>query len=154
MLCAPGVNSLLILVVNRPMPSAPGRHTGVNATSTFRVLTCAYLDLNNQFPVHVSISSKGPDTHSHSEGDDECDDVSTIGPSTSQRAPRKTVAERKATLEADSRVANIKPDEVQCRKCEKWIRLSTKMEYALGNWNKHALICCDAVYVSDIAMWY
>jgi hypothetical protein len=82
-------------------------------------------------------------------GDEEGDDASTVDPSTSRRAPRKSLAERKAILEADVRVAIVKSDEVKCQKCEKWIRLSNTMEYALGHWNKHALVCCDAAYASD-----
>jgi hypothetical protein len=94
--------------------------------------------------------SKGSDAHLQGEQGDEGDNTSVVDPSASQRAPRKTVAERKAILEGDSRLAIVKSDEVKCQKCEKWIRLSSKMEYALGNWNKHALICCDAVYVLNV----
>jgi len=83
--------------------------------------------------------------------DEEGDDASTVDPSASRRAPRKSAADRKAILEADSRVAIVKTDEVKCRECEKWIRLSSTMEYALWNWNKHALVCCDAVPSSRVA---
>jgi hypothetical protein len=103
------------------------------------------------FHSHASVSnSKGSDKGE--QGDVEDDDASAFNPSASRRAPRKSLAERKAILEADSRVALVKSDEVKCQKCEKWIRLSNTMEYALGNWNKHALVCCDAVYVVDIIL--
>ena len=104
---------------------------------------------------HIPISffvcnSNVSDNRSQSEQvDEECDDASTVDRSASRRAPRKSTAERKAILEADSRVAIVKSDEVKCRKCEKWIRLSNTMEYAPRNWKKHALVCCDAVYVLD-----
>lgn len=111
--------------------------------------TCASV-IKNCAPISFSSvsNSKGSDIRLQSElGDEEGDDASTVDPSASCRALRKTLAERKAILDADSRVTVVKSDEVKCRKCEKWIRLSSTIEYALGNWNKHALSCCDAVYV-------
>lgn len=95
-------------------------------------------------------NSKGSDTHPQSEQDDEGSGALPVDPLASRRPPRKTAAERKAILDSDSRVAIVKSDEVKCQNCKKWIRLSTKLEYALANWNRHALICHDAVYVFNV----
>ncbi|KAF7308920.1 hypothetical protein MKEN_01092500 [Mycena kentingensis (nom. inval.)] len=66
-------------------------------------------------------------------------------------ARRTTVEERKAELEADPRAEEVAPDQVLCRKCQKWIRLSTKSMYALANWNQHQLSCGDEIVSSRVA---
>jgi len=60
---------------------------------------------------------------------------------------RRTVEERKALLETDTRAAQIKPDEVLCARCNKWIQLLKTQDYSLSNWNKHQSTCSEAVYV-------
>ena len=104
-----------------------------------------------QYSDLILCNSKTSDDYIQNEqGAEEGDHASAVESlSASRRVPRKTTAERKAILEADPRVAIVKSDEVKCRKCEKWIRLSSTMEYSLWNWNKHALICYDAMYVFD-----
>ncbi|KAJ7782001.1 hypothetical protein DFH07DRAFT_393142 [Mycena maculata] len=67
-------------------------------------------------------------------------------------APRTTQTERKAILEADQRAETVQPDQVFCRKCQKWIRLSSRTAYALGNWNAHQAKCADVVISSRVAM--
>ncbi|KAF8226847.1 hypothetical protein L208DRAFT_1406440 [Tricholoma matsutake] len=122
---------------------------GRNQTYAVRPWETHRTKCDQQIP---SSNTKGSDIRLQSElGDEEGDDASTVDPSASCRALRKTLAERKAILDADSRVTVVKSDEVKCRKCEKWIRLSSTIEYALGNWNKHALSCCDAVPSSRVA---
>jgi hypothetical protein len=58
---------------------------------------------------------------------------------------RMTEAQRKAILEADQRAETVQVDQVLCRKCQKWIRLSARTKYALGNWTTHQSSCADAV---------
>ncbi|KAF7370507.1 hypothetical protein MSAN_00682600 [Mycena sanguinolenta] len=65
---------------------------------------------------------------------------------------RTTEAQRKAILEADQRAETVQVDQVLCRKCQKWIRLSTRTNYALGNWTVHQASCADAVVSSRVAM--
>ncbi|KAJ7623144.1 hypothetical protein FB45DRAFT_924730 [Roridomyces roridus] len=65
---------------------------------------------------------------------------------------RMSVDERKAMLDGDPRAEKVEPDQVLCRKCQKWIRLSTKTSYALSNWNTHQMSCADAVMSSRVAM--
>ncbi|KAJ7504281.1 hypothetical protein B0H11DRAFT_1981470 [Mycena galericulata] len=67
-------------------------------------------------------------------------------------ATRTTQAERKAILEADARAETVQADQVLCRKCQKWIRLSTRTAYSLGNWNHHQTNCADGVISSRVAM--
>ncbi|KAJ7255490.1 hypothetical protein B0H12DRAFT_534922 [Mycena haematopus] len=65
---------------------------------------------------------------------------------------RMNEAQRKAVLEADQRAETVQADQVLCRKCQKWIRLSGRTKYALGNWTTHQSSCADAVVSSRVAM--
>ena len=78
---------------------------------------------------------------------DHIDAESATTPSVMGR-PRRTEAERKAWLEADSRLEEVRPDQVKCRTCKKWIKLSTKRLYATYHWQKHRERCKIAMYVS------
>jgi hypothetical protein len=60
---------------------------------------------------------------------------------------RTTQAERKKILEEDERAEDVQIDQVLCRKCQKWVRLSTRTPYALGNWNQHQNGCADVACV-------
>lgn len=53
-------------------------------------------------------------------------------------------AERKAFLEADPRAQEIRPHEILCRSCQKWIKLSAGH---LGNWHSHQQRCSGVVLV-------
>ena len=57
---------------------------------------------------------------------------------------RYTEAERKAILEKDPRSGEVRPQEVFCLPCNKFIRLSTKTTYALYNWEAHSSKCAKA----------
>ncbi|KAF9466125.1 hypothetical protein BDZ94DRAFT_1252170 [Collybia nuda] len=63
----------------------------------------------------------------------------------------KTAAQRKEILEADAFILAVQPHDVQCRKCEKWIRLSNTQEYANNNWNIHRKSCCEATPSNRVA---
>ncbi|KAJ7066495.1 hypothetical protein C8F01DRAFT_703966 [Mycena amicta] len=67
-------------------------------------------------------------------------------------ARRMTADERKAELEGDPRAERVDIDQVLCRKCQKWVRLSTKTAYALYNWNQHQGVCGDEMVSSRVAM--
>jgi len=67
--------------------------------------------------------------------------------SVSSRSTRKSEAERLATLQADPRAQEIKPHEVLCRSCQKWIKLSVTQAYALNNWQSHQQRCSGSTYV-------
>jgi len=64
---------------------------------------------------------------------------------------RTTVKQRQAILEDDPRAEKVQADQVLCRKCQKWIRLSTRTAYALNHWNVHQAACADAVESSRVA---
>ncbi len=68
-------------------------------------------------------------------------------PHIDQRHPRRTVAERQAFLEADARVEEAQPDQVKCRGCQNWVRLSTKRQYELQRWYRHQDYCKATTYV-------
>ncbi|OAX39617.1 hypothetical protein K503DRAFT_73116 [Rhizopogon vinicolor AM-OR11-026] len=84
-------------------------------------------------------------------------DLSVSGSSldiTKQSSPqsaRRNDAERKAFLEADPRAQEIKPHEVLCRSCQKWIKLSGTHFYLLGNWHTHQQRCSGVVPNSRVA---
>jgi hypothetical protein len=84
------------------------------------------------------------------EGDNESTTTTPVLPC--DRFPRKTLQERKAILDSDSRIVVVKPDEVKCRKCEKWIRLSSKRDYDVCHWTKHVSRCCDSKPSSRVSM--
>ncbi|KAK7025207.1 hypothetical protein R3P38DRAFT_2953290 [Favolaschia claudopus] len=65
---------------------------------------------------------------------------------------RMNEGQRKALLEEDQRAETVQPDQVLCRKCHKWIRLSSRTNYSLGNWNAHQSKCADAVVSTRVAM--
>ncbi|KAJ7576997.1 hypothetical protein C8J56DRAFT_972084 [Mycena floridula] len=79
-------------------------------------------------------------------------DVGSIAPSVAQSEAtvRRTEEERKAILEADPRALKVEAEQVFCKRCQKWIRLSSKTRFALTNWNRHQQSCSDAVPSSRV----
>ena len=75
------------------------------------------------------------------------DTESTAAPSVGERRTRRTVTERKAYLEADTRVEEFQHDQVKCRGCQIWIRLSNKRPYELYHWQRHQEHCKAITYV-------
>jgi len=67
------------------------------------------------------------------------------------RAPQRTAEQRKAALEADPRISVVKPHEVLCRNCGRWIRLSGSHVYKDYNWKTHTLACDAAVPSKRVA---
>ncbi|KAK7685638.1 hypothetical protein QCA50_010982 [Cerrena zonata] len=53
----------------------------------------------------------------------------------------RTEFERKAILEADPLIGDVKPHEVYCKQCSKWIRLNPTQKYTIGNWTNHVKRC-------------
>jgi hypothetical protein len=72
------------------------------------------------------------------------DDASSPG---SSKSTRRSEAERMAILQADSRAQEVKPHEVFCGSCQKWIKLSINSPYALANWQSHQQRCSGSTYV-------
>ncbi|KAG1860669.1 hypothetical protein DFJ58DRAFT_778444 [Suillus subalutaceus] len=69
----------------------------------------------------------------------------------SPQSARQSDAERKALLEEDPRAQEVKPHEVLCRSCQKWIKLSIDHAYILGNWHAHQQRCSGVVPSSRVA---
>ncbi|CAL1714252.1 unnamed protein product [Somion occarium] len=66
---------------------------------------------------------------------------STPAPGEKPRRQVRTEAERQALLEADPRIGEVKPHEVFCKQCGRWIRLNPTQKFTVGNWNNHAKRC-------------
>ncbi|KAI6113014.1 hypothetical protein F5141DRAFT_1110965 [Pisolithus sp. B1] len=62
----------------------------------------------------------------------------------------KSESTRLAVLQADPRAQEIKPYEVLCRTCQKWIKLS-EQPYTLSNWQGHQLRCSGSTPNSRVA---
>ncbi|KAG1880538.1 hypothetical protein C8R48DRAFT_684464 [Suillus tomentosus] len=69
----------------------------------------------------------------------------------SPQSARQDDAERKALLEEDPRAQEVKPHEILCRSCQKWIKLSIDHAYVLGNWHTHQQRCSGVVPSSRVA---
>ncbi|PFH51785.1 hypothetical protein AMATHDRAFT_2698 [Amanita thiersii Skay4041] len=71
--------------------------------------------------------------------------------STSDSPVRRTEAERKAILESDTKVEEVQPNQVKCKTCGKWIKLSNQRSYVLHPWQRHREHCGAAVPSSRVA---
>ncbi|KAJ8694472.1 hypothetical protein PTI98_007137 [Pleurotus ostreatus] len=80
------------------------------------------------------------DGDDYKEGDDR-DDAGFPPPAPPPSQPKKNVDERKATLEADPRAAEVRAETVLCKKCNKWIKLTKGRQYVLTHWNEHQSRC-------------
>ncbi|KAI0272491.1 hypothetical protein BC834DRAFT_921926 [Gloeopeniophorella convolvens] len=88
--------------------------------------------------------------HGDSSGED--DDKSSYLQSTSEQSARgKTEAERQAYLEADPRADEVRPYEVLCKTCQKWVQLGNKHRYSLSNWKAHQKACSGSIPSSRVA---
>ncbi|THH15222.1 hypothetical protein EW146_g5220 [Bondarzewia mesenterica] len=67
------------------------------------------------------------------------------------KVPRKAEAERQAYLEADPHAEEVRPYEVLCRNCQKWVKLGAEQLYALGNWKTHQQRCPGSLPSSRVA---
>jgi len=83
-----------------------------------------------------------------SKGDD---DVTSVVQSSSEKLGRlKGEAERQAYLEGDPRAEEVRPYEVLCKTCEKWVQLGNKTRFSLGHWKDHQKRCSGSMCVSLI----
>lgn len=53
----------------------------------------------------------------------------------------RSLAERKQTLEEDERCGEVRPHEVFCLGCKRWIQLYQNVAYIDSNWTRHAERC-------------
>lgn len=68
-------------------------------------------------------------------------DEDSESPARKVKLRRFTEVERKSILDNDPRSGEVRPQEVFCIPCNKFIRLSTKTSYALYNWEAHSSKC-------------
>jgi len=84
-----------------------------------------------------------------SKGDD---DVTSVVQSSSEKMGRlKGEAERQAYLEGDPRAEEVRPYEVLCKTCKKWVQLGNKTRFSLGHWKDHQKRCSGSIPSSRIA---
>jgi len=86
--------------------------------------------------------------------EDEDDDTASVAASCvahSERSVRRTEPERLAFLESEPNAESVEADKVMCKVCHKWVKLSTKQRYALGNWQAHQRRCSGAIPSSRVA---
>jgi len=105
-----------------------------------------------------SLTAKQENTKAHdkeeeapdgSEGDN---DVTSAVQSTSEKSGRfKGEAERQAYLEADPRSEEVRPYEVLCKTCKKWVQLGNKTRYSLYHWKDHQKRCSGSIPSSRVA---
>ncbi|KAI0349551.1 hypothetical protein OH77DRAFT_1431955 [Trametes cingulata] len=82
------------------------------------------------------------------------DDGASIAATSTMDTGHKRVTkeeDRKAILEADPRVGEVKPDTVFCKDCQKWVKLSPTTRYSLYHWRVHNQRCSSGVPSSRVA---
>ena len=70
---------------------------------------------------------------------------------TPERTPRRNEDQRREFLNNDPRVLVVKEWEVQCRACQKWIKLGNQRKYDLTPWNLHCNRCSGELCAQFIA---
>ncbi|KAI0061002.1 hypothetical protein BV25DRAFT_1887478 [Artomyces pyxidatus] len=95
------------------------------------------------------VSKASPNKAEDEESDE--DDARSNLHSTSDKSVRKGEAERQAYFEADPRAEEVRPYEVLCKTCQKWIKLETIRRYALTNWKAHQSRCSGSIPSSRVA---
>jgi len=91
----------------------------------------------------TSLSSGSDDGES---GDDRASVTATP-----ERAPRRNEEQRREFLTNDPRVLVVKEWEVQCRACQKWIKLGNQRKYDTAPWNLHCGRCSGELCVQSSA---
>jgi len=74
------------------------------------------------------------------DGDESGDDQTSVAEA-SERMPRRNEEQRRELLNNDPRVLVVKEWEVQCRACQKWIKLGNQRKYNIKPWNMHCDRC-------------
>ena len=87
---------------------------------------------------------------SGSNGSESGDDQASVA-ATPERAPRRNEEQRREFLNSDPRALLVKEWEVQCRACQKWIKLGNQRKYDLTPWNLHCGRCSGELSVRSSA---
>jgi len=75
-----------------------------------------------------------------SDGGESGDDRASVA-ATPERTPRRNEEQRREFLNSDPRALVVKEWEVQCRACQKWIKLGSQRKYDITPWNLHCGRC-------------
>ncbi|KZV65183.1 hypothetical protein PENSPDRAFT_655990 [Peniophora sp. CONT] len=101
--------------------------------------------------VFTTPKSPGGETKADSDDDEQGSVVPSSAGADGRRRPRRTEEERERILKDDPRSGEVRPYEVECTTCKKWIQLGDKMRYRLESWNKHQQSCAGQIPSSRVA---
>ncbi|KAI0642237.1 hypothetical protein C8Q79DRAFT_1003149 [Trametes meyenii] len=82
------------------------------------------------------------------------DDAASVAATSVADASHRRVRkedDRKAILEADAKIGEVKPDSAFCKDCQKWVKLSPVTRYSLYHWRMHTQKCTSGVPSSRVA---
>ena len=82
-----------------------------------------------------------------SKGDDDVTSVVQSASETPTPGRSRGEAERQAYLEQDPRSEEVRPYEVLCKTCKKWVQLGNKTRYSLNHWKDHQKRCSGSMWV-------
>lgn len=89
---------------------------------------------------------------SASEGGESIDERASVA-DTPERTPRRNEEQRREFLMNDPRALIVKEWEVQCRACQKWIKLGAQRKYDMAPFNQHCGRCPGELYVGFYAYY-
>ena len=96
--------------------------------------------------LHLVVPNNVDRSFSGSNGGESGDDRASVT-ATPERAPRRNEEQRRDFLNSDPRVLVAKEWEVQCRACQKWIKLGSQRKYDLTPWTQHCNRCSGELCV-------
>jgi hypothetical protein len=79
------------------------------------------------------------------EGSEADDEVASARQSISEKSGRLGEAERQVYLEGDPRAEEVRPYEVLCKTCKKWVQLGNKTRFSLNHWKEHQKRCSGSM---------
>ncbi|KAI0033914.1 hypothetical protein K488DRAFT_84462 [Vararia minispora EC-137] len=103
---------------------------------------------SNQKPSSIATSPKSPGCE---DGTSDADESASALLSSVGKAVRRSEAERQEILEQDPRAEEVRPYEVLCKTCSRWVKLGNKRRYNLEPWKKHQKSCSGQIPSSRVA---
>jgi len=96
---------------------------------------------------HLLFCRNAPEESLSSEDDDDDDAISVLA--NSEIREPLTETEKEMILKSDFRAQVVEPHRILCKKCQKWINLGSKRQFAhLSNWFVHQMWCHHSMYYS------
>jgi len=104
---------------------------------------------SNRKPSSISSTPKSPERDEEAASEE--DESASAVPSSTGKGARKNEADRQRHLEDDPRSEEVRPYEVLCKTCSKWIKLGNKRRFNLEPWKGHQKRCSGQIPSSRIA---